>query len=330
MLEITEAEITSMPMDRPTVMDEYGCPGRDMPTGLRIVVIVVSTSMCFLSFIVQLPMLRATKKFAGWNSDFSFTILFAMSVVALQLYFGEFVAHVRFAFDMETGTIDTVIGASFMTSFLTDVALSVTMILHRVAYTFYPYKASRVLTSRALKVHLCVIALLHFAVLGILVSPYAGYQFCPQSLVRFIADGELTPLMKILNKISNYITGFAGLIAYITICTHLYLRGSLKFSSNAEHRLTYQVVAMSTIGLLYFLYWEFSDYLPIPEPSSSLVYEAVSLLYFNAEFAPYLLLNKTFRKEFFLFFRRKKPPAISIKVSRLPDIKTHLSHTDSR
>lgn len=45
-----------------------------------------------------------------------------------------------------------VIGASFMTSFLTDVALSVTMILHRVAYTFYPYKASRVLTSRALKV----------------------------------------------------------------------------------------------------------------------------------------------------------------------------------
>lgn len=56
--------------------------------------------------------------------------------------------------------------------------------------------------------------------------------------------------------------------------------------------ISVKVVAMSTIGLLYFLYWEFSDYLPIPEPSSSLVYEAVSLLYFNAEFAPYLLLNK--------------------------------------
>ncbi|VDL64833.1 unnamed protein product [Nippostrongylus brasiliensis] len=87
-----------------------------------------------------------------------------------------------------------ILGAAFMTSFLTDVLLSITMIFHRVAYTFYPFAAPRVLNSTVLKMYLCMIGLFHLAMLGILISPLTGFIFCPKSLARFIEDdGVATP-----------------------------------------------------------------------------------------------------------------------------------------
>ncbi|VDL81337.1 unnamed protein product [Nippostrongylus brasiliensis] len=174
----------------------YGskCPEPFMSESLRKIVIVETLFICIVSFFAQLAMLRATKRLSGWKSDFSFTIMIFMSAVAIQLYFGEIISHIRFALAVDTDLIDKILGAAFMTSFLTDVLLSITMIFHRVAYTFYPFAAPRVLNSTVLKTYLCMIGLFHLAMLGILISPLTGFIFCPKSLARFIEDdGVATP-----------------------------------------------------------------------------------------------------------------------------------------
>ncbi|PIO64788.1 hypothetical protein TELCIR_13570 [Teladorsagia circumcincta] len=53
-----------------------------------------------------------------------------------------------------------------------------------------------------------------------------------------------------------------------------------------------KVIMLSTIGLFYFGYWELRHLFKIPEPAATIIYDTVSMLYFNAEFAPYLVLNK--------------------------------------
>ncbi|XGW05211.1 hypothetical protein V3C99_015973 [Haemonchus contortus] len=275
------------------------CPTLTFSTELRTVLAIETISICLLSGIAQIPMILATKKFAGWNSDFSFTILMLMSVVALQLYIGEFIAHIRFAMDLKSSFIDQILGATFLTSFFTYVILDGTLILHRVAYTFYPYSAGRVLSKTVLEIYLGFVGALHISIIALMISPLCGYQFCPQTMKRFFTNGPLSPFLVWMNRVCNHVFGLTGLFAYVAICVYLFARGTLRFGNNSEIRLTLQVIVMSTIGMFYFSYFEFHEMLKIPQPTATIIYETVVLLYYNAEFAPYLLLNKTFRHEYF-------------------------------
>ncbi|RCN29900.1 hypothetical protein ANCCAN_24333 [Ancylostoma caninum] len=63
---------------------------------------------------------------------------------------------------------------------------------------------------------------------------------------------------------------------------------------------------MSTIGLFYFLYWEFRQLLNLDRQTATIIYENLTLFYYDAVILPYLLLNKTFRDEFIRTFSRKK------------------------
>ncbi|RCN49712.1 hypothetical protein ANCCAN_04168 [Ancylostoma caninum] len=134
-----------------------------------------------------------------------------------------------------------ILGARFITSFLTDTILGVTLILHRVAYTLYPHKAAKILTSKVLKCHLLAILIFHVALFGLMLTPYVGYQFCPKSLQRFPVEGIATPIVLWMNTVCNYMVGVTALTAYSTICIFLFLRGNLTLKSNAEVRLTLQV-----------------------------------------------------------------------------------------
>ncbi|KAK6753812.1 hypothetical protein RB195_013038 [Necator americanus] len=170
------------------------CP-ETMSGGVKIFVAVETLFICISSCLIQLGIFKATGKFAGWQSDFSYTLLRIISVVALQLYVSEIVAHVRFAWGFEANTIDQVVGASFLTSFVTDTILGVTLVLHRVAYTIYPYKASSVLTCKLLQCYLIGVSIFHVILFVVMVTPYAGYQFCPKSLERFPVEGSATTVV---------------------------------------------------------------------------------------------------------------------------------------
>ncbi|VDO33768.1 unnamed protein product [Haemonchus placei] len=185
-----------------------------------------------------------------------------------------------------------ILGAFFVTSFFTYVILDGTLILHRVAYTFYPYSAGRVLSKTVLEIYLGLVGALHITIIALTISPLCGYQFCPQTMKRFFTHGPLSPFLVWMNRVCNHVFGLTGLFAYVAICVYLFARGTLRFGNNSEIRLTLQVIVMSTIGMFYFSYFEFHEMLKIPQPAATIIYETVVLLYYNSEFAPYLLLNK--------------------------------------
>ncbi|KAL6740958.1 hypothetical protein Aduo_014261 [Ancylostoma duodenale] len=284
------------------------CAEIHMSEPLRIAVAVETLLICVVSFVAQLMVIRATGKFAGWQSDFSYTVLRWMAVLAVQLYFGEIISHLRFALGSNSHAIDQILGASFITSFLTDTILGVTLILHRVAYTLYPHKAAKTLTSKVLKCHLLAILIFHVALFGLMLTPYVGYQFCPKSLQRFPVEGIATPIILWMNTVCNYMVGVTALTAYSTICIFLFLRGNLTFRSNAEVRLTLQD----------------RHFLNLDEVPSVIIYETLTLFYYNAEFAPYFLLNKTFRSECLRFLpsSRKKMPTVSVATRTIIPNKT--------
>ncbi|WKY08845.1 hypothetical protein Q1695_001765 [Nippostrongylus brasiliensis] len=289
------------------------CPAPYMSDQVHTVLTAETLLICVISMLIQFPIISTARRFAGWKSDFSFTALLLISLMALQLYAGELVGHIRFALKLEQSSIDRVLGASFIASFITVVILSVSLILHRTIYTFYPYTAQRVLSKPVLMVYIIVLLLFHILLCAIMLTPYAGYIICPRTLTRLKVDGILTPAILWINRIGNYMVGFTALISYSIICAYLFHRGSLKFNSKNDMRLTFQVTIMSTIGVFYCVYWEFRGLLRLPEPTSTIIYETLTLLYFNAEFCP-LFLNSNFRDEFARFFLRKKAAGTKVSI----------------
>ncbi|EYC21184.1 hypothetical protein Y032_0020g42 [Ancylostoma ceylanicum] len=262
--------------------------------------------LCIFSFILQVLLLKMTHKFCGWQSDFSYTLIRMMNIVGAIFYATEFVGHLRFILFTPNATIDRFIGAVFMACFLTDTLIGMCLVAHRVVYTIIPFKAERILTPVVLKIILLFIAVYFIAMTCFMCTPVAGVMYCPRSMTRYIVKASLTMVINWMNTVSNYLVGISTVTAYTFLLIFLFIRGNITFRSNAELRMMVQIAVMSTIGLFYFLYWEFRQLLNLDRQTATIIYENLTLFYYDAVVLPYLLLNKTFRDEFVRTFSRKK------------------------
>ncbi|WKY08929.1 hypothetical protein Q1695_001811 [Nippostrongylus brasiliensis] len=274
------------------------CPEPSFLGPMHVVVTIDVLLLCLFSFALQLIMIKVTHKFSGWQSDYSFSLLRLISVFGVIFFASEFVAHVRFAMYVTVATIDRVIGAIFLASFFVVTVAQLSLVTHRVIYTVVPFKVGRFLTPTVLKVHYALIVLVYVALIAVMCTPLAGVAFCPDSLRRFYIDVPGSMVIRWINKVFNYLVGVSTLSAYAIVIGVLVARGNIRMRSNAEMRMMMQVAVMSTVGVFYLVYWECRRFLPLSEMSGAVLYENLTLFYYNALILPYIFLNTTFREEF--------------------------------
>ncbi|KAK6753803.1 hypothetical protein RB195_013031 [Necator americanus] len=135
-------------------------------------------------------------------------------------------------------------------------------------------------------------------------SPLAGVQFCSQFMTRYIEKASFTFLIDWINTIANYMVGISTITAYAILVSVLLIRGTIRLRSNTELKMMIQIAVMSTIGVFYFFYWEFHHSLNIDLASSTIIYENLTLFYYDAVVLPYLLLNNTFGQRFLATFHK--------------------------
>ncbi|KAK5979225.1 hypothetical protein GCK32_013048, partial [Trichostrongylus colubriformis] len=250
--------------------------------------------------------LQVTRAFSGWESNYSFSLLCFISSIGTLFYAEEFVGHILFLIDTPAVPIDQFFGAMFMACFLVETMAGISLVVHRVVHIATPFKAERIFTPVVLKIHMILLVAFFLTLVAVLCSPLAGVMYCPDTMDRYAEFGPVTGAVFGLNKMCNYMVGISTFTAYAIIVVVLFVRGNITFHTNAELRMMLQVSIMSTVGAFYFIFWEFRHLVKMDKVASTIIYENLSLFYYNAVMLPYLLLNPTVRREFLKILQKKR------------------------
>ncbi|KAK5967330.1 hypothetical protein GCK32_008962 [Trichostrongylus colubriformis] len=266
----------------------YGSP--------RTIAALILMTISLLSIVLHVLFILASRKLAGWNSDFAFTLLIGMSCCSLVRFILEIVCDavaLTYVDFCSHHHLFTFLGAIELSSYLTLILLSVLITIHRIIYTIFATKAASLLPPAIAKTTVFVVAIISVVILCIVQSDDVHYHYVPPRLYFDDLAESTSHLLRLTGSLANYSLGVTNLIAYPIIFLYLHSRHSLSFTRNDELRMTIQVTLFVIIECIFFVYWEFIENTRQTTSASALLTSSIiKLVFYDSIIFPYLLINK--------------------------------------
>ncbi|KAL6724768.1 hypothetical protein Aduo_019625 [Ancylostoma duodenale] len=282
----------------------------------RTYVVVWYCLVSTLSLLLHLTFILGARKLCGWRSNFSFTLLLALSVVSCVRFTAQLIASIAEMFYVNWGysrILSVALGSFVCAPYFTVVVLNIAIALHRLAYTTFPITASSFLGGYVAKSILAAIVLFFVACVSFFNSELMGAYWYEETLSWTSVEGDYEDLFMMINRVSNYSVGILNFVVYTLLVFVLFRKKILSFHRNEEVRMTLQVFCMALLEILFFIYWEFAD-------SSGfvtwdiMIAETSNLLFFDVLVAPYLIFNGRIHAELKRLVKRNVTQVAAIVI----------------
>ncbi|EYC43067.1 hypothetical protein Y032_0505g2670 [Ancylostoma ceylanicum] len=260
----------------------------------RTIAAAVLIALGVLSIGLQSLFIVAIYKMAGWESNFSFTLLICLSLCSLLRFLNGIVCHAIALSYLDFCTnhhIFTALGSIDLSVYFTVIIITVLMTAHRMVYTLFATRASTLLPPILMKGVLVFVGLVFIALFIVTHPNDVHYHYVPNLLSYDDLAESTWEILRLAKKITNYTLGVSNLIAYSIIFGYLYWRHSLSFSRNNELRMTVQITLFVIIEIIYFVYWEFIE-TKVMTVAGLLGRTIINMAFYDSIILPYLLINK--------------------------------------
>ncbi|CAJ0604345.1 unnamed protein product [Cylicocyclus nassatus] len=259
----------------------------------RMYVALYYTFLSVASIMLNLLFLYGIRDLCGWDSRFSFTLLFFASVISILRFVVQLVACLLAIIDLDWIRYQTLwiaFGSAAYASYFTAVILSMCITFNRLIYTVFPAETIYI-DKKITKIIIGALILCFASEVVLLNTRIMSSRWIPQYMVfaenTWIEENKFPEV----NTLSNYVVGIFNLVAYALIFALLTKRRLFTLRRNGEIRMTLQVLIMILCELFFFIYWEHFE-MEAYGPLDLILAETSSLLYFDIFALPYLILNE--------------------------------------